>query len=371
MVKFFGSSGLEVDSSTSFGPANLINLDGHSSDVSSDDDDYIDLVSDDFMDVDEYAMLQKHFDSVDIPTGIEATIPFLMDPPQSNNKHVTGSSTSSVHATCPIQSQSCTFGLRGINSSSSSFSPEPAQFTTNLTSVSSPSLQIHMDTVSQPNVMDPSSPWLASPPAQSKKKAVTLQHRGAASNLPLGVQSKSRWRRPFQSKKKQHMLSSSANYDPVNQLDAMKLPSGVEPSFWEPYMPEKIKKKVGPSSFDNSSSPHPPGLKIPLSSLQSPFKSNIKVKSAFFNNAAHFDFYDPMGSYHPQDLADDPWLGNFSHSIKNDATGGSSTNTGQPTSTMNKDEILRKFQLFKQFDTVEDHSDHHYSANGSSLKQVV
>ncbi|PON91166.1 Ubiquitin-fold modifier-conjugating enzyme [Trema orientale] len=367
MVNFFGPSGVEalvsldgVESSQGFGPANFINLDGHSSDVScdDDDDDYIDLLSDDFMDFDEYAMLQAHFDSVDMPTGIEAPIPFLMDPPQGNYKHATGSS--SVHTKCPMESY--TAGLHGINSSSSS------QFSMKSTSVSSPSLQIHMDTVSQPTGMDLSTPCLVSPPPQSKKKAAALQHRGAASNLPLGVQSKSRWRRPFQSRKKQHMLNSSANNDPVNQLDAMKLPSGVEQSFWE----DKTKNNVGTSSFDSSSFPvhvdmsnHPPGLKSSLSWSQSPFKTNIKP--TFFNHTGHLNFYDPMVSYHPQDMTD-PWFDNIPHSLKNDAAVGSSANNVQATSSMDREEIMRKFQLFKQFDTVEDHSDHHYARNGSSLK---
>lgn len=376
MVNFFGPSGVEalgslngVESSKSFDPANLINLDDHSSDVSSDDnDDYIGLLSEDLMDVDEYAMLQAHFDNVDIPPGVEAPIPFLMDPPLSNNKHVTGSS--SDHTTCPMQS--FTNVPHGINSYSSSWSQEPAHFSMNSTSVSSPSLQIQMDNVSHPKGMDLSSPWVLSQVAQSKKKAATLQHKGAASS---GVLSKSRWRRPFQCRRKQLMSSSSTSYDPVNQLDAMKLPSGVEPSFWEPYFPDKTKKHVGTSSFDSSSFPvhldmsnHPPGLKNPPSWSQPPFKSK---PPSFFNHTVQSKFNHLLDSvYHPHEMEEVPWFDNLSHPEKNDAAVGSSNNNVEATPRMDRDEILRKFQLFKQFDTVEDHSDHHYTGNGSSLKHV-
>ena len=66
-------------SSKSFatGVHSSINIGGFVSDLSYDDDDYIDIYSGDFMDDDEYAMLQAHFDNVDIPSGVEAPIPWL------------------------------------------------------------------------------------------------------------------------------------------------------------------------------------------------------------------------------------------------------------------------------------------------------
>ncbi|CBI20306.3 unnamed protein product, partial [Vitis vinifera] len=66
-------------SSKSFAPGvhSSINIDGFVSDLSYDDDDNTDIYSDDFMDDDEYAILQAHFDNVDIPPGVEAPIPWL------------------------------------------------------------------------------------------------------------------------------------------------------------------------------------------------------------------------------------------------------------------------------------------------------
>ncbi|XP_062090432.1 uncharacterized protein LOC133796789 [Humulus lupulus] len=369
MVNFFGPSGVEplgsldgVESSKSFDPASLIDLDGHSSEGScDDDDDYIGLLQDEFMDVDQYSMLQAHFDSVDIPPGIEAPIPFLFD----NNY----GESSLARTTCPMQSYNV--DLHGINTSSSSspWSSKLVQINKNSNTASNPILQTEVGSVDQHSGMDLSSNMFLSQFTQSKKKAaVTLQHRGSASSPPHGVLSKTRYRKSFPCKKKQLVLSSSANYDPVNQSDAMKLPSGVEPSFWEPFIPEKLKKKVGTSFPVPINMPHPPfGLKSPLSWSHAPQKS---VKP-LFNHFAHSDFFDPLSSgFDSEEMADVLWFDNLHcpAPVKNEATVGSSTNNVQATTSLDRDEILRKYGLFKQFDTVEGHSDHHYARDGSSLK---
>lgn len=382
MVNPFGLAGVEafgspngVEASKTFVPPaqNVINLEDQSSDASCDDDnDDTDLFSEDFMDVDEYAMLQAHFDNVDIPPGIEAPIPFMLDRPKSKKKPVTGSSF--VQMPFPIQSG--TVGLNGNDSSSSSWLSEPSHFSMNPTSGNSSNLPTQMDSTSQPTIeVELSPPWFPSQSSQSKKKPNALQHRGAAPNVPLGIASRSRWRRPFQYRKKQLNLSSSTNHDSVNQLEVMKLPSRVEPSFWDPHIPHNIKKQVGSESTDafHSSSfpayaemsklPTEVGSSLPWS--QAPFNPNFK--SPFFIHTDYSSFCPPLGSaYHPQGIY--PRVGNFNHNLKNDAAIGVSTDSVEeaPTPSMDRGEIMRKFQLFKQFDTVDDHSDHHYTRNGSS-----
>ncbi|GMN44855.1 hypothetical protein TIFTF001_014051 [Ficus carica] len=378
MVNPFGLAGVEafgsfngVEASKTFDPAadNVINLDGQSSDASFDDDnDDIDLYSEDFMDIDEYAMLQAHFDNVDIPPGIEAPIPFMFGPPKSKKKTISGTGSSSVQTPFPIQSS--TVDPPGINSSSPAWLSGSEHFIMDSISGGSSNLPIQMDSTKHPMEVDLSAPWFLSQTSQSKKKATALQHKGSAPNLPLGVASKSRWRRPFQYKKKQHNLSSSTNYDPVTPIGVKKLPSGVEPSFWEPHIPDNIKKQVGTNTFHSSSyvdiSKLPSGVGPSLPWAQAPFKASFK--SSMFNHFAHPSFNPPMGpAYHPQDPADmHLWFGHFHRNLKNDAVVGSSTNDVEAKPIMDKDEILRKFQLFKQFDTVEDHSDHHYTGNGSA-----
>ncbi|XP_054812970.1 probable ubiquitin-conjugating enzyme E2 26 [Prosopis cineraria] len=77
LEQFGQASGLESSSGYASVSHNVINVDGHNSDLSNDEDDYNDHFAEEFMDVDEYAMLQAHFDNVDIPAGIEAPIPWM------------------------------------------------------------------------------------------------------------------------------------------------------------------------------------------------------------------------------------------------------------------------------------------------------
>ncbi|KAF4392933.1 hypothetical protein G4B88_011928 [Cannabis sativa] len=373
MVNFFGPSGVEalgtldgVESSKSFDPSNIIDLDGHSSEGScvddkndddvDDDDDYIGLLQDEFMDVDQYSMLQAHFDSVDIPPGIEAPIPFFLD----NSYGGSSMAHSPMH--------SFNVDLHGINKSSSSWSPNFGQINNNSTSVSNPSFQTPFDSVIKYSGMDLSSNKFASQVAQSKKAVANLQLRGAASSPPHGVLSKTRNRKSFQLKKKQLIINSSTNYDPVNQLDTMKLPIAAEPLFWDPIIPESMKKKFGTSSDSSSFSvpanmpQHPFGFKSHLS------WSNGSMKT-FKPLVAHSDFYDPLGSVlDSEDMANPLWFDNLHSPVSSEAAVGSSTNNVQATHSLDRDEILRKYQLFKQFDTVEGHTDHFYVKDNSSLK---
>lgn len=50
---------------------------------------------------------------------------------------------------------------------------------------------------------------------------------------------------------------------------------------------------------------------------------------------------------------------------------GADTPGGQDKPSVDVADLLRKFELFKQFDTVEDHSDHIFASRSSSAKQVL
>ncbi|XVF66832.1 hypothetical protein PTKIN_Ptkin10aG0069500 [Pterospermum kingtungense] len=59
-------------------------------DDDGDSDDYADEVSDygdndDFLYEDDYSIMQSHFDNVDLPPGVEASIPWLKDPASTSN----------------------------------------------------------------------------------------------------------------------------------------------------------------------------------------------------------------------------------------------------------------------------------------------
>ncbi|XP_021833494.1 probable ubiquitin-conjugating enzyme E2 26 isoform X1 [Prunus avium] len=336
----FGPSGIEflgsgngIEATKSFAPANLINLDGPISDVSYDDDDYPDYYLDEFMDVDEYALLQAHFDNADIPPGIEAPVPWFSDPPNSKANSVSGSS--SVNQSGQIQPDAV-----GLQENNSPLSPW--------------SLKTQIDNIPHPPL---SPPWKLTKAARSKKKQAALQHQGSAPNLPVGVESsKSQWLLgPFQRKKKPSSSSSSTNYNSVNQFDAMKLASGSEASSMA-YFREVLKKKASSTSYN------PPAVPPPIPWWPDPFsKSNTMPSNS--------SFYDPLGSiYPPGEVAGVPWV--FNPKTQNNVVPvGVSTPPTRKLSSMDIDEFIGKFKGFKQFDTIEDHSDHHYTSRGSSTKQ--
>ncbi|KAB2615887.1 ubiquitin-conjugating enzyme E2 25 [Pyrus ussuriensis x Pyrus communis] len=315
-----------IEANKGFVPANVINLDGHTSDLSYEDDDFADPFLDEFMDVDEYAQLQAHFDNVDIPPGIEAPIPWLSDPPKIKVNSVSGSS--SVNKRFQMQQEPDHFIKMPIFGGSSS-------------------LKTQIDSISHPPEVNLSSAWKLPKTARSKKKQPASQHQGSAPNLPVGKESsKSQWLLgPFQSKKKVASSSSS-----TNQFDAMTLGSGADTSSASYF--HNILKKKGSSAFYK---PMPvPGWPGPISKFNTmPFNSSL---------------YDLDSLYSPGEVAGSPWIANAQ--IQNNlAPGGISTSPGRKISAMEMDEMIVKFKGFKKFDTVEDHSDHHYSRCGYSPKQ--
>jgi len=113
-----------VESSGSFSPVshNLVNLDGHISDLSYDDNnEYFDSYPDDFMDADDYAIVQDHLDKMDIPPGIEAAIPWLPDFTQCKKNPITGSSSQYAGTEMHLD----VVGLHGLDSSLPSWSSKP------------------------------------------------------------------------------------------------------------------------------------------------------------------------------------------------------------------------------------------------------
>ncbi|KAL5572963.1 hypothetical protein UlMin_022560, partial [Ulmus minor] len=378
MQKYFGSCGMEAsksvngfESSNSFDLASHnFDLDDLSSDLIWDDDDgYSYFLAEDFMDIDEHAKLQALFDKADIPTGIEAPIPWMVNP---KSKSVSGSSSVQTVSQKQLNANS----PHGMNSLSSAWSSQPAHLSRKKTTMSSSSLQIH--DLSQFPEMDVSSPSLLSQSSQSKKKSANLQHKGASHNLPLGLVSpKPRWRKPH-SKKKPDNSSSSANYS-VDKFDAMKLPSEADPPFAD-FFPEFTNEQAATSNFyscnytllgNKLSQPASVGPYLPSSPAPQPSLFSAPQPSLF--SAPQPSMFSPLGSvYHPHMMTNKSWfeIQNHQMSLKNATAPDSSTDPIQAISREERDEIMRKFQAFKQFDTVEDHSDHQYTTTGSSKAPV-
>eukprot|EP00258_Populus_trichocarpa_P026903 XP_024442922.1 probable ubiquitin-conjugating enzyme E2 25 [Populus trichocarpa] len=272
-----------------------------------DDGTHMDLYPDDFMDFDEYSFLQSHFDKVDIPPGVEAPIPWL--PNSDNNAKKSDNGTNSFNTNNQMQSNG-----------GGSWSLKPGHVSKKLSSVSGLSFHNPMDSMSHDSGVNLSPPWPLPQTAQGKEEQNVSQHGGSALNFA-----------PFQSKIELVSSSSLTDYGYAKHLDGVMLPHGVGPAHLG---------HTNPAPPFVGGLDHFPIISPSISSLVS------KLNYSFPNHTSHPNVYDPFDALHipPEDSA-----------------------AGTPKN-VDKDDILRKFQQFKQFDTVEDHSDHHYT-NSSSMKQ--
>ncbi|KAI8552580.1 hypothetical protein RHMOL_Rhmol06G0277900 [Rhododendron molle] len=399
-----------------------LNLEGFSNDFAYSYDDYMDSVNY-VQNDDKYAVLQAHFDTIDIPPGVEAPIPWFSNP-TLNEKN----SAAMKSSNCRTDS-SHSWGL-----------PELAKPGKTSASSSSSSLKTRMNTRSQPRwvPVPPSSSYAES--AQNKKKSAAStsstsgksQMERAAANFP------SRFKSIMEYSKKKLSLSGS-NYASNSRLDAMQPPSGME-SFQGSHLRSRRNKPVDNGDVIDAKFPTkekmslPPGVDPYMSGWQrydgfmdkpSPMGGGIHNSShspftsgeAFYapwvqdfaysqmsQTAAGKEFYGPWvqnlansqmsptaagkESYAPwvQDLATSqesptaagkesyaPWVQDLATSQESPTAAGSSTvppvATSPTESHGNDDDILKKFQLFKKFDMVQDHSDHYHSSKGSSSKQ--
>ncbi|XP_015582419.1 probable ubiquitin-conjugating enzyme E2 26 isoform X2 [Ricinus communis] len=301
------------------GSQKTVIVDGSNSDML--DNECIDITSDDFMDFDEYAYLQAHFDNVDIPPGVEVPIPCLLDSLHKTKKTVNESDSLD------------TTNQKNLNnlvawSSKSSAVGKKLGFKVTQDSVSHASgvdVSSHWSFVSHASGADLSSHWSFSQTAQIKKKP-TVSQLGYIMN-PTAIQ---KIKIPVHS-------SSPIIFSPVNQLHKAAIPFPDEPSY-----------QGGPTNpFFPSFPSHVGGLNHPAS-VGPPFSWPLsEFKSSFVDHTSHSEFYNPL--YGGQNLSEEGVARTLKH--------------------VNEDDILSKYQNFKRFDTVEDHSDHHYASKGSSVKQ--
>ncbi|KAK4363849.1 hypothetical protein RND71_015207 [Anisodus tanguticus] len=223
---------------------------------------------------DDYAVLQSHFDNMDIPTGVEAPIPWMPGPV----KEQTGSTTTSTSGRVIGSSNEKSF--EGVNSSKI------------LSSGAEEQLSSHC-----------------------RKK---LHSSGATASLDWHNQSKIYKESLSQYGKKIGSSDATSSYGWDNQCTT---PSG---SYF-------LKYPVGPTPVS--------GWTNLLLNQTTPISSGFTHALGAMNSS-------------PQSLHKSP------------TTAGSPPIPSGPL-----DETRKKFRLFKKFDTVEDHSDHHYSKQASSGNQ--
>ncbi|KAL6557349.1 Ubiquitin-conjugating enzyme [Orobanche minor] len=333
-------NGIEIAKDVAPASSHCIDLDGPNSDASADDrDNYTDTCYEEV----DYAYLQSHFDNVGIPPGIEAPvpdIPSLSDSPKSIVSSVSGSS--SVDTRCQMKSD-----YVGVHGTGMFPWTDPSSFNFKPTVVGSSSLKIQKDSICHLNGQYQSS-WELPKAARSRKKQFASHPKDSAPSLPVGAQPL-RSQRLFGALQRKKKLGSSSKYSSskysfLNKYDPMKFDTGVEASLFGYNLPN-----IGTSPFG----------------LQSP--SAVTSDSMFptFANP-HSSFYSPIGSiYPPGELAGLPWGKGFPQIQPSVHAATLSTTPARQLSTKEIDEIMQKYKGFKQFDTVEDHSDHHYKLSGT------
>ncbi|KAI4333668.1 hypothetical protein L6164_018448 [Bauhinia variegata] len=347
--KFGPASGVQSSNNYASVPLNSIGVDSHGAVLSNDGDGYADLFSDDYMDLDQYALLEAHFDNVDIPPAIEAPIPLMPNFDLSLKK--TGSSS----LLCRSLTQPNAQYSHMTDLSHPSWSFEPANPKTEETLGGSSSFQTDKDAMGHPSGLDLFHSEFFSEVFPGKNNSATLQHGVAMSNMSVGVEtSKPQWfPGPFQSKKEHPILHESTNNGSVDNSKATMLVPGFYPSnFFNP--------------VDGLN--HPPGIE----SANPWWKESHNYKASFPKNAAYSNFFYPFGAVHsPEHILANAWGQNpwVQNSVREENNGSASDSPVVVISDEEIDQIVKNFQQFKQFDTVEDFSDHYYVRNNSSMKQ--
>ncbi|KAL6999509.1 ubiquitin-conjugating enzyme [Sarracenia purpurea var. burkii] len=360
--------------SSASGLDKCFNLEGSSNDFYYVDDEYMDTYHDNLTYDDEYACLQAHFDSIDIPPGVEAPIPWFCGPTQ-NRKNPTSVSSSS-HPGFSVQ-----LDASGADSSHSLGLPELKQTGKKSASMSGPSFKTHMDPESTPQWLHMLSSSSFPKPAHNKKKSTASnnstylnpQSERESMNHPtrfnciLGISS---------SKRKPAGSGSTTNYTSHSQWDNM-ISSEVESSFKGSCLRSRRKKPIfnGNLNYSNFSATDtlnfPPGEAYMTAWHHS--SDVLMDEPSFISESIH----NPLDAVQliPEKELSVPWVQDPVNSQKSSTSVGCSTMPSGSTPITekhgNENDILERFQLFKQFDIVQDHSEHHYSCKGSSLKQPL
>ncbi|XP_050368961.1 LOW QUALITY PROTEIN: uncharacterized protein LOC126787070 [Argentina anserina] len=327
-------NGIEITEDVAPASNHFIDLDGPNSDATADDaDDFTTINFEDF----DYAFLQSHFDNVGIPPGIEAPvphIPWLSNPPKSNVSSVSGSN--SVDSSCQLKSDYGDLPGNGMFPWA-----DPLSFNFKPTVMASSSFSTQLDRVSHPKGQYQSS-WKHLKAARNIKKPIASHPQGSVPSLPVGAEpsrSQQRFYGALHRRKKRFASSSSTKYD------AMKFNTGTETSLFGYNLPNGAIDPFGLQSSSGwlSDSSFPTSAK--------PF---------------HSKFYGPVGSiYPPAGFPGNPWAKGASQTQYNVTAASLPTTPARQLSSKDIDEIMQKYKGFKQFDTVEDHSDHHYTLAGT------
>lgn len=310
-------------------PQNVINLED--SDDLYGDNEHMDMFYDEST-LDQYTNLQLYLDSMDVPPGIEASIPWW--PGSSGDKlSSTCSSTPSYLTPAQLKTASVSSGKM------SSHSSESVEFRKPREKLTSRSGSRFGDTSDRTRKLGLSVPFLE-PALGVKRSAATdssmvtdSTYKDSVEFSPQGQGQKLFGLRGFsQSKKRsQRATTSFGSHNLSTPL--------------EPYFPKVTAKSLiadWMNVLPNSAN---------LSTTDSP---NV------FSHVLPDGLLPPVGfvSLYPDPVT----------SHKNTNATENAPVSVQPT---NIDEIVERFHAFKKFDTVQDYSDNHYSRNASKKVNTV
>ncbi|KAK7272534.1 hypothetical protein RJT34_29190 [Clitoria ternatea] len=333
-------------SSNSYPPVShtLIHVDGHDSNLLSYGDYNFDIFPEDYMDVDEYVLLQSHFDEMDIPAGIKAPFSWL----PGNDLDMMRNGNSNLN---PWSHHVQSNAKESYNIHSSQ--PLSLKLPTNLkiqgSSLDSSNVQTKKKNVDHSSGNQVSSTQFFSQAAPNENKLATSIHGG----------------HPFQSNKKPSIFDAPTNHGLIDKSEALKLAHAAGPPYSGHF--KSAKKAAGSSSshspnfIGHHGSVHPPGIESGKSWWT---KSNTFKPASTFHNASsiHSPFYPQYAN--PEHM--------LNQASVHDPTRGGAVQGPAPVVKISdeaKKENLRKYQNFKQFDTVEDTSDHYFvSQNASTIR---
>ncbi|OMO73321.1 Ubiquitin-conjugating enzyme, E2 [Corchorus olitorius] len=344
VAKSLSSNNIEPSNHATQGSHKIVNLD---CDLFYDDESFDNYYLDEFMDVDDYAMLQAHFDSVDLPAGVEAPIPWFPKFSESKEKTSHRNVSSSVAGS--------------DQALSSSWLSEPGHINKKPASVSSSSFQTPGDPLSSPGGASLSSPLLFPHGSQSNniKMSAPSQHSWNGQNLPFGHSLQS------------SQAGGSTNGSHVNHSDAVTVPNAFNPTYWNDFGPASAS-----SSGFHLNMPTPlhslNHTMVPVPTMSWSAAPSIKPNFHFKMHNTYSNFPDPVGGALMK-----PKFNVKKHNIYSnfgDPVDGAYVTPQELAEIRNQrivkeDDVLNKLQNFKKFDTVENFTDHHYSSSGSSTNQ--
>ncbi|KAL2245900.1 probable ubiquitin-conjugating enzyme E2 25 [Sesamum indicum] len=364
--------------------ANYGTVDGFNSNLFYGEDEWIDSYYDDII-YDDYTAMQSHFDHMDIPPGVEVPFPWLPSCPGSNPQvPITSTSTSSSSqiqwngADCTSTNSrsqnksncancTSTSSSSQIESNGDNVSPNMAS---TLSSLPLKSFQIKNHPRSRIGTQSAThlkGKWLE--PGLGPKKSTTSNGTGFLSSQPSGGSFTRRaveevWRSFKKSKRRPRASHFSSS--PKSQYPTVP-PS---PHNQYPSLPSSPTNQY-PLVSSSPNSQYPPFPPFPSTVNNYSGHPSVSMQTTPFGGGPYMPVWQdlPMNMLEPyvgpafmSESPFSPWV--------QDSTNNLNSAAPARVEQKNVDDILKDFDLFKKFDTVEDYSDHHYSKHGSCGIQV-